>query len=109
MLSAFSAALHKQSLQYGAENKEIYLNPYLKADFSNHGDGVDIYAPGYVKYRFYTEYYNKGLNSLNGERFVAPLYDYLLSKGGEVFISNVPKEKVHVLGTPFELETFLNS
>ena len=59
--------------------------------------------------QLYTEYYNKGLNSLNGERFVAPLYDYLLSKGGEVFISNVPKEKVHVLGTPFELETFLNS
>ena len=59
--------------------------------------------------QLYTEYYNKGLNSLNGERFVAPLYDYLLSKGGSIFISNVPKEKVHVLGTPFELETFLNS
>ncbi len=38
---------------------------------------------------------------------MAPLYDYLLSKGGEVYISDVKPEKVHVLGTPEELQAFL--
>ena len=58
----------------------------------------------------YDEYYRKGKASelVNGEKYVAPLYDYLLSKGGEIYISDVTPDKVHVLGTPEELEAFLN-
>ena len=44
---------------------------------------------------------------MNGEKYVAPLYDYLLSKGGAIYISDVPAERVHVLGTPEELEAYL--
>lgn len=57
----------------------------------------------------YEEYYSKSGVLVNGEKYVAPLYDYLLTKGGEIFISDVPAEKVHVLGTPEELQTFLNT
>ena len=46
---------------------------------------------------------------VNGEKYVAPLYDYLLSKGGEIFISDINPDKVHVLGTPEELKTFLEN
>ena len=42
------------------------------------------------------------------EKYVAPLYDYLLHKGGQIYISDVPADKVHVLGTPEELEQFLH-
>lgn len=56
----------------------------------------------------YQEYYGKRQHSVNSEKYVAPLYDHLLTKGGEVYISNVSSEKVHVLGTPEELEVFLN-
>ena len=41
------------------------------------------------------------------EKYVAPLYNYLLSKGGEIYISDVNPKKVHVLGTPKELEEFI--
>lgn len=55
----------------------------------------------------YDEYYSKTQNLVNGEKYVAPLYDYLLSKGGGIYISDIDPEKVHVLGTPEELQAFL--
>lgn len=55
----------------------------------------------------YTEYYENDENLVNGEKYVAPLYNYLIGKGGSVYISDVKPEKVHVLGTPEELQLFL--
>lgn len=56
----------------------------------------------------YNEYYSNSKNLVNGEKYVAPLYDYLLSKGGDIYISDIDSNKVHVLGTPEELNYFLN-
>lgn len=56
----------------------------------------------------YREYYAEDEHLSKGEKYIAPLYNYLILKGGEVYISIVPKEKVHVLGTPEELKEFLN-
>lgn len=56
----------------------------------------------------YEEYYSQTRELVNGEKYVAPLYDYLLSKKGEIYISDVPPAKVHVLGTPEELQAFLD-
>ena len=56
----------------------------------------------------YNEYYSKNENLVKGEKYVAPLYDFLLKKGGKIFISDVDSKKVHVLGTPEELKAFLN-
>lgn len=58
--------------------------------------------------RLYDEYYSKTQELVNGEKYVAPLYDYLLSKGGKIYISDIKPEKVHVLGTPEELQSFIN-
>lgn len=56
----------------------------------------------------YHEYYDIPRDDLvNGEKYIAPLYDYLLSKGGDIYISDIAPERVHVLGTPEELEAFL--
>lgn len=57
--------------------------------------------------KLYEEYYCKDENKVNGETYVAPLYNYLLKKGGEIYISHVPSEKVHVLGTSEVLNIFL--
>lgn len=57
--------------------------------------------------KLYDEYYREEKNLVKGEKYVAPLYDYLLSKGGEIYISDIAPERVHVLGTPEELEYFL--
>ena len=56
----------------------------------------------------YDDYYSKTQDLVNGEKYIAPLYDYLLSKQGEIFISDINPEKVHVLGTPDELQAFLD-
>lgn len=56
----------------------------------------------------YNGYYGKVHELVNGEKYVAPLYDYLLSKNGKVYISDIDRDKVHVLGTPEELQEFLN-
>lgn len=58
--------------------------------------------------QLYDGYYNSPQNLVNGEKYIAPLYDYLLSRNGEVYISDIAPEKVHVLGTPEELQEFLN-
>lgn len=55
----------------------------------------------------YEEYYADGTKLEKGEKYVAPLYNYMLQKGMEVTISIIDFDKVHVLGTPEELETFL--
>lgn len=59
--------------------------------------------------KLYDEFYGKLSEYDKSEKYVAPLYDYLLRKGGEVYISNVESNKVHVLGTPEELTAFLEA
>ena len=58
--------------------------------------------------KMYEEYYKGDANMEKGEKYVAPLYNYMISKGLKVRICNIPAEKVHVLGTPEELEIFRN-
>ena len=58
--------------------------------------------------KLYREYYSESKNLTNGEKYVAPLYNHLIKNGGKVKISLIPTQKVHVLGTPEELEAFVN-
>ena len=55
----------------------------------------------------YDEYYSESKNLVNGEKYVAPLYNLLLEKGGDIYIADIPGDKVHVLGTPEELRAFV--
>lgn len=54
----------------------------------------------------YQEYYSNEDNLEKGEKYVAPLYNFMIEKGMDVRISIVDFGKVHVLGTPEELEIF---
>lgn len=58
--------------------------------------------------QIFTEYYSKTQELVNGEKYVAPLYDYMLTKNMEIYISDINPAKVHVLGTPEELQVFLD-
>lgn len=55
----------------------------------------------------YRDYYEGNQHLVRGEKYVAPLYNALLSRGGEIYICDIPSEKVHVLGTPEDLQLFL--
>lgn len=58
--------------------------------------------------RLYNDYYGNNPELVNGEKYVAPLYDHLLTLGGEIYITDIKPDKVHVLGTPQELQVFLD-
>lgn len=55
----------------------------------------------------YEEYYSNNRILDKNEKYVAPIYNYMINKGMEVTISIVDFDKVHVLGTPEELKEFL--
>ena len=57
----------------------------------------------------YNEYYKEQTNLEKGEKYIAPLYNYLIKENYPVRISIIPFENVHVIGTPEELEEFKNS
>ena len=54
----------------------------------------------------YSEYYADDSKLEKNEKYIAPLYNYMIEKGMKVTISIVDANKVHVLGTPEELEEF---
>ena len=56
----------------------------------------------------YKELYEKKGYLEKGERYIAPMYNGLIEKGGAVYIQDIPSEKVHVLGTPEEVKCFMD-
>ena len=57
--------------------------------------------------KLYEEYYADDSKMEKNEKYIAPLYNYMIEKGMKVTISIVDAEKVHVLGTPEELTVFI--
>lgn len=57
----------------------------------------------------YKEYYEDDSNLEKNEKYVAPLYNLMIGKGMTVRIGIVDSGKVHVLGTPEELDVFRNT
>lgn len=56
----------------------------------------------------YDAYFADPTNLVRGERYIAPLYRQILVNGGKISMTELPRDDVHVLGTPAELESFLN-
>ena len=56
----------------------------------------------------YNEYYANDNNLEKNEKYIAPIYNYMIKKNMQVNINVIPFNKVHVLGTPEELKQFTN-
>lgn len=54
----------------------------------------------------YDEYYANDNNVEKSEKYIAPMYNHLIAKGYHVYIESLPADKVHVLGTPEEVNHF---
>ena len=65
--------------------------------FSRAGRYVEIYD------RFFSD----SKNLFRGEKYIAPLYRQLLAEGGKVSLSDLRLSDVHELGTPAELDRYL--
>ena len=48
----------------------------------------------------------RGSKDAEKEKYIAPIYNWLIEHGFEVRICDLPKDKVHCLGTPGEVEEF---
>lgn len=57
----------------------------------------------------YSHYVDSPLEDLDaGERYIAPMYNYLISKGNDIRYSVIPKNEVVFCGVPVEYEDFKN-
>ena len=70
--------------------------------------GAYYFSSAKLYKELYNEYYKDDSNLEKNEKYIAPLYNIMIEKGMSVTISIVDEKKVHVLGTPEELNLFLN-
>ncbi len=70
--------------------------------------GAYYFSSANLYEKIYNEYYSNINNLEKKEKYIAPLYNYMIKKNMDVRISIIDANKVHVLGTPEELLKFLN-
>lgn len=70
--------------------------------------GAYYFSSAELYRKLYNEYYADNSHMVKNEKYIAPLYNYMIEKGMTVTISIVDFKKVHVLGTPEELEIFMH-
>ncbi|MCR5302890.1 MAG: glycosyltransferase family 2 protein [Lachnospiraceae bacterium] len=68
--------------------------------------GAYFFATCALYEKLYKEYYKDDSNMQKGEKYVAPMYDHMISSGYKVRIKTIDADRVHVLGTPEELKIF---
>ena len=56
----------------------------------------------------YNAFFKEGLPEGLREKYIAPMYQYLIDQGMGVWIHSVPFKGVHPLGTPEEVEAFVS-
>ena len=66
--------------------------------------GAYYFASAGLYKKIYEEFY--AYSKDKREKYIAPMYSYMIDKGFTVTISLVDSNKVHVLGTPEELQAF---
>ncbi len=57
--------------------------------------------------QLYKQFFSDPKNLVRGEKYIAPLYRQLIAEGGKVSLFDLHPSSVHVLGTPTELDSFL--
>lgn len=57
----------------------------------------------------YEKYYTIKTNIEKGERYIAPLYNQIISDGKSVYIHKIPLSAIHPLGTPEETKEFIRN
>ena len=68
--------------------------------------GAYYFSSAALYEKLYSEYYSDNSNLERNEKYIAPLYNYMISKKMAVKIGIIDFRKVHVLGTPEELDAF---
>ncbi len=79
-----------------------------KQPISPHATIGFYWFSSFALYRdLYDRYFADPAHAEHGERYIAPLYNELISRGRKVFIHQIPAHAVHPLGTPSEVRSFV--
>ena len=79
-----------------------------KKRISNHATVGFYWFSSYRVYKeIYDDYYSKAQNLEKNEKYIAPMYNWLIDKGKTVRIHEIEMGLVHPLGTPAEVEGFI--
>lgn len=71
--------------------------------------GAYYFSSAQLYKEVYEDYYKDDRHMEKNEKYIAPLYNFMIQRGFDVNISIIDFDKVHVLGTPKELNIFLYS
>lgn len=98
-----ASGTHWSFVKLGADDKAVEVRE--KERISNH---CSIGAYYFESAKLYAELYKNFYSDDSGrvEQYIAPIYNLLIKQGAAVYIQDIPAEKVHVLGTPAEVEFF---
>jgi dTDP-glucose pyrophosphorylase len=100
---------HWSFVKLNKEGKALEITEKIRIS-QNCTVGAYYFKSAALYQHLYNEYYsNKSSSNETQERYIAPLYNQLICEGGSVYISNIPKQYVHVLGTPSELNDFIKN
>lgn len=97
---------HWSFARLDAEGKVVEVREKVRIS-DNCTLGAYYFSSAELYQRMYEEYYADNRRMEKNEKYIAPLYNYMIEKGLSVTISLVDERKVHVLGTPEELQEFL--
>lgn len=79
--------------------EKVRISPHATVGLYGFG-GVGLYR------QTYEEFYADPANLERGERYIAPMYNHLVSAGRAAWMTTVPRDAVHPLGTPAEVDAF---
>ena len=97
---------HWSFVRLNAEGKAVEVREKRRIS-DNCTLGAYYFSSAGLYQRLYKEYYSDDSRLERNEKYIAPLYNLMIEKGMDVTVSVIPEEKVHVLGTPEELQKFV--
>lgn len=96
---------HWSFVKADSNNKAIEIREKKKIS-DNCTIGLYYFKTCELYEKLYNEYYKDNSHLEKNEKYIAPLYNYMLEMGMDVYINLLSYDKVHVLGTPEEVEEF---
>lgn len=79
-----------------------------KKRISNHATIGLYYFQSFSLYRrVYDTFYADTANVEAGERYIAPMYNHMIDAGHEVYVEDIPRDDFFALGTPDDVNTFV--
>lgn len=99
---------HWSFVKVDSNDKAIEVKEKVKIS-DNASVGAYYFKSASEYKRIYETYYKGKENLEKGERYIAPMYNQLIKENKDVRIIKIPYDAVKCMGTPEELDIFVNN